>query len=289
MGRADRVEQTADAVLGKLFGLPGVPASAALARLGEGDLAADALQGRRWLRADPAWVRADINGARLLGIGPMLAPDADDVDAFRPALEELFAGEGMALSMPDPARWYLSMDEGHALPRFSTPADALGADPFDHRPDGDDARRWRRLDSEAQVLLHQHPRQAARQQRGRHPLNALWFWGGEPLPDAVSSRLPTLASEDPLLRGLAHLANMPVDRVPGAWSPGLQGLLDLRAAPLATLVDAWLRPALESLSGRGAMQWICEEGPVLRMTHAQRWRFWRKPVDAASLTAGPRA
>ena len=284
MGRADRLDDGADAALGRLFGLPGIPASAALSRLGEGDVDLGEVQCARWLRADPAWIRADINGARLLGIGPMLAPDAADVDAFRPGLEALFEGEGIGFSMPHPARAYLMIDGDEALPRFSTPSEALGADPFDHRPEGGDARRWRRLDSEAQVFLHQHPWQATRQQRGRHPMNALWFWGDQPLPDAVTSQVPMLASDDPLLRGLGRLANLPVEAVPDAWRPGVQGVVDLRGQPVSTLVEGWLRPALDGL-GRNAMQWICEDGPVLLMRRAQRWRVWRRPIDATSMTA----
>ena len=44
-----------------------------------------------WLRADPAHVAPDINGARLLGWGDGLGLDDGDVRAFLPALRPLFA------------------------------------------------------------------------------------------------------------------------------------------------------------------------------------------------------
>src|SRR3546814_7983843 len=53
--------------------------------------------------------------------------------------------------------------------------DALvGTDPADDA----NARRWRSLLSEAQVVLHNHPWNARREQSGLPPVNSLWFWGG---------------------------------------------------------------------------------------------------------------
>ena len=40
----------------------------------------------------------------------------------------------------------------------------------------------RMLLNEVQVLLHQHPLNAARQTRGLPPVNSVWFWGAGRLP-----------------------------------------------------------------------------------------------------------
>ena len=106
LGRADRGTHDAGgrAQLSRHFRLlPNRWADAALARAAdtdEGDARVNA-----WLRADPAWIRPDINGARLLGIGDTLGIEQADVDAFLPALRPLFGDAGFVLDAPAPSRW----------------------------------------------------------------------------------------------------------------------------------------------------------------------------------------
>src|SRR3546814_12513382 len=60
--------------------------------------------GAAWLRADPSYVRPDINGARLLAIGPSLGMDEEDRTAFLPALRPLFGAAGFPLDTPTTSR-----------------------------------------------------------------------------------------------------------------------------------------------------------------------------------------
>ena len=57
------------------------------------------------------------------------------------------------------------------LPTMASPEEALGADLFDHLPEGQEGLRWRALLSEAQVALHQHPLNAQRQAAGKPPVS----------------------------------------------------------------------------------------------------------------------
>ena len=144
---------------------------AALARQAEvGDAA-----GAAWLRADPVWLRPDINGLRLLAHGEALGLEREDCDELLPALRPLFGDAGFALDAPHPARWYLRLPDGAKVPSFSDPGDALGEDVFDHLDTSPEGRRWRTLASEAQVTLHNHPLNTRRAARGQAPVNALWF------------------------------------------------------------------------------------------------------------------
>ncbi len=256
-----------------------VPASAALSRLGEGDLDIDAVRAHRWLRAEPAWIRPDINGARLYAVGAMLPLDANDAASFAPELQALFDDAGYRLETVAPHRWYLRMPRDAVVPRFATPATALGADPFDHRPEGEGAREWRGLDNEVQITLHQHPRNRERQQRGLPPINALWWWGDADLPDKWNSTIPTLHSDDPLLQGLARVANMDAVALPPRWPSDAKGLYDLRGVSRDGFYEQWLQPALDDIEKGIAMQWMCEEGPGFHLKNLQRWRFWRRPFQ----------
>ena len=249
LGKADRTMHDAgwQAQLARHFRpLPNRWNDAALSRVADSD--EDDARLNAWLRADPAYIRPDINGARLLGIGTALGIEQADLDALLPALRPLFGDAGFILDAPHPSRWYLRLPREAKLPAFASPADALGDDVFEHIVEGPEARRWRVLSSEAQVLLHNHPRNAERIAAGNVPINSLWLWGGGLLPDAIESTSPTLVSDDVLLQGIARIGKL--DAMPLASCPSTDiddALVDLRDSrdPHAT-VERWLSPAAGS-------------------------------------------
>lgn len=281
LARADRAAKEAgdEAQLARHFRLlPDRWAPAALTRVADAGIADAGLSG--WLRADPAYIRPDINGARLLATGDNLGLGAEDVDALLPALRPLFGDAGLPLDTPHPGRWYLRVPRGSALPAFATPAQALGEDVFEHIPGGAEARRWRVLSSEAQVVLHNHPHNAARAAAGKPPVNSLWFWGGGMLPDQVSSSSPTVYSDDPVLQGLAQIGKLSHMPLTAFTDFNTDALVDLRMHrdPRA-LVDSWMLPAAASASGRDVLLDFAD-GSTFLLRSAQRWRFWRSPRRA---------
>jgi hypothetical protein len=263
--------------------LPDRQADAALTRLA--DTGIEDAMANAWLRVDPAYIRADINGARLLGIGAALGIEQADVDALLPALRPLFGDAGFILDAPHPSRWYLRLPREVALPAFASPEDALGDDVFEHLPDAPDARRWRVLASEAQVILHNHPHNAARLAAGKVPVNALWFWGGGPgsgavLPDGVASDFPMLYSDDVLLHGIARLGKLSAMQLRDFTDADPDALLDLRTQrDPARLLSQWLLPAIARLPARDVTLDFAD-GLVFTLRARQRWRIWRRPLAA---------
>ena len=289
LGRADRGMHDAgrQAQLSRHFvPLPNRWPEAALTRVADTDEADARLSG--WLRADPAYIRPDINGARLLGIGDALGIGRADVDAFLPALRPLFGDAGFALDAPHPSRWYLRLPREAKLPAFASPDDALGDDVFDHLPDAPEARRWRVLSSETQVLLHNHPRNGERIAAGKPPVNSLWFWGGGPLqgsvlPDSIAGASPTLYSDDVLLHGVARVGKLEAMSLDAYAGPEADALVDLRDQRDARmLVERWLAPAADALAQHDAV-FDFADGRTFMLGPKQRWRFWRGPL--ASLAA----
>ena len=279
LGRADRatLEAGRQAQLARQFQLlPNRWAEAALTRVVDTDEADARLSG--WLRADPAYIRPDINGARLLGIGDALGIEQADVEALLPALRPLFGDAGFTLDAPTPSRWYLRLPREAKLPAFASPDDALGDDVFEHIVDGPEARRWRVLASEAQVTLHNHPRNAQRIAAGKVPINSLWFWGGGLLPDSIASGFPTVFSDDVLLHGIARIGKLAAMPMNAATPDIADALVDLRAVrdPRA-VVESWLAPVAASVSTREAV-FDFADGQVFTLRANQRWRFWRKPL-----------
>ncbi|MFC6839248.1 phosphoglycerate mutase [Xanthomonas theicola] len=274
-GRAERerLEPGTDAQLRRHFALPPgrLPVAALTRQLDAGD-AGDGV----WLRADPAYVVPDMQGARLMAHGDMLAIDAIDLAALLPSLQEVFAEVGLVLDAAEPTRWYLRLDPGSALPEFAAPAQVLGADLFDHLPQGEGGRRWRALLTETQVVLHQHPWNRERVARGQPAINSLWFWGGGALPAAVTTAHAQVRSREPLLRALVQAAGIDAEQ-----APRVDALVDLRQLRTPEqFVGEVMQPLLEALQ-RGELQQLLldfEDGVRFRIQREQRWRFWRRPL-----------
>lgn len=284
LGRADETSGQAGehAQLSRHFRLlPDRWSSAALTRVA--DTGVDEARSCAWLRADPAYIRPDINGARLLGTGATLSITTQDVDAFLPALRPLFGDAGFLLDAPQPTRWYLRLPREAQLPDFPTPDQALGEDVFDHLPAGPHARRWRSLLNEAQVMLHNHPHNEQRARAGLVPVNSLWFWGGGVLPDSAASDCPSVFSDDRVLHGLARVGTfnaMPITDFTGFESLATDTLIDLRMIRDPKLLpEHWLQPA-QAASKQGQVEFDLADGRIFQLQPGQRWRFWRKPRPA---------
>ena len=195
LARGDRLPNARpghDAALRECFEFIGttLPVAALTRSLDAGDAS-----GAQWLRADPAYAVADAVTARLMACGELgLSPE--ESDELARALRPLFGDAGFPLEAPRPDRWYLSCPLDARLPAFADPRDVLGDDLMRHLPRGDNERQWRSLFNEAQVILHNHPVNARRVQRGQVPANSLWFWGAGKLPDWVRTRFAQVASRD---------------------------------------------------------------------------------------------
>lgn len=283
LARGDRVPDAAsgrERVLRELFDVPSASLPvAALLREDSAHDAGDAL----WLCADPASVRAEPNGARLLACGRDLALTPDDAESLAQPLRALFGDAGGRLEITSPCQWALRLLRGSPLPEFASPDVALGADLLDHLPKGESGRRWRILFNEAQVLLHSHAVNAARRERDLLPVNALWFWGAGTLPAFVKSSLTTVFSDDALVGALARRAGVAAVT---ALSPGALGtlrrggnvLLDLAMLDARQIESEWL-PRVDGCLRTGAagmaeVAFASGERFVIRRWH--RWRCWRR-------------
>lgn len=277
LARADRTDAAAgeSAQLQRhVRAIPAPPAVAAVTRQLD---AADAAP-HAWLRADPAHVRADISGGRMLACGEM-GLTTDECEALIRPLRPLFGDEGMPISAPTPARWYLMLPREAKCPAFDPPADVLGDDLEPHLPQGDAGRRWRRLLNETQVLLHNHPLNEKRIAQGQLPVNSLWFWGGGVLPDFVQVEA-RMFSDDALVHGLLRIAQAGVQPVPSRFGAALRegdAIFDLRGLrDLSTLANDWLLPAYATMRADDVLSLDFADGAQYVLRRAQRWRFWRR-------------
>lgn len=287
------VTRLADA-LGVASPLP----AAALRRLAFGHPADD----DDWLCLDPVRLRFE-ERSLVLDDPRGLALKAAEAEALAVALAPTFAELG-ALEVLAPTRWNLRLSA--AAPAFQPLPQAAGRAAAPLPLDAAYAP-WRQALNEAQMVLHAHPVNQARQAAGQPVVNSLWPWGGGRLPQPrTATTHDALWSNDPVARGIARLLQIDGTTLPDAFgsAPARRPLaiFDALEQParsgdaiawrdeLARFEAGWLVPALAALSGGrlGALRLIAPgelAAAELQVGRRDIWKFWRKPRPLAELVA----
>jgi len=261
---------------------------AALALLGEGHEPGDDY----WLRIDPVCLQAGRTRLTLVPL-PAQSLSQEEANELGAAISAHLAAAGHELVLAHPQRWYLRCQSAPAM-RTQSPDACTGALDEAHLPSGTDSAPWRRLITEAQMLLHELPVNALREAAGNLPVNAVWPWGGGRLPSFAHQPYARVYADVPLARGLAratHAVASPVPRDAAALlhdaAPEEPALLALDArypanANLASLDRDWFQPLTAALAdGRISLLRIMLRtgagktiGRVLIRSHLRRW--WRR-------------
>ncbi len=249
-----------------------------------------------WLRADPVHLQLQRDGLILL------PPDAltitnDEAHALCASLNIHFAAEGFHFVAPQARHWYL---KGTRPARIRTRALArvAGQDINHLLPEGEDRLDWHRIGNEIQMLLHAHPINAQREQRGALAINSLWCSGGGTLP-AVRTAFQSVIGSSALARGLAQIAQIDFT----AAQQGVAAirrenvLVELREAATAAMrLDAtawpaafddleqrWFAPVADSLKKGRLRELIIVTVANQReyrwsVKRRHRYRWWRRPA-----------
>lgn len=300
-----RPPQSLEATLTDAFALPDGAPYAAFRLLGESlppaspaGFAADAC----WMCADPVHLRFQQDRLILADSGTF-GIELDEAQSLTGELNRHFADIG-SFHVAAADRWYLQLASTSSLGEFDVPplSAIAGRRVEQQLPQTPQTAGLRQLLNEAQMVLHGHPANAARENAGRMPINSLWLWGAGTLPQTLASPFDGVWSANPLALGLGRAAGVPTHAVPGdaatlfshtaADSHHLVVLDDLlgpvqyqdgdayRAALLA-LEQRWFAPLrkalvagkltqlrLEASTAYGALAWDSRR--------ADQWKLWRR-------------
>jgi hypothetical protein len=255
-----------------------------------------------WLRADPVHLKVQ-RDQLVLADASCFEISAPEAAGLLGTLNAHFLEDGIEFIAPVPQRWYARL---HAEARIhTTPTlEVAGRSIERFLPAGDDGARWRRLINEAQMLLHEHSGNEAREGRGEIPINSVWFWGAGRMP-GVGGGAPygAVCTSNPLAAGLAAAAGLRVHGLPRTGAellhtgaglargrPSLVVIERLRGAAfsdaqawrqaLAELEERWFAPLLDGL-WRGVLEDVTlhalgsEFSLLSTCTRADRFKFWR--------------
>jgi hypothetical protein len=241
----------------------------------------------------------------MVRAGPEQRLNVDEAEAIAASFNNAFAADGWRLHAHAGA---LVLRSGQALPPGLVPLSELSGHYLDDfLPGGPDARQWRALLNELQMLLFEHPVNERRQAASQAPVNGLWFWGC----GSAIARLPrvadVIASDAPVLRGIAHLGKAapmePVERLsqldPSAgdtlahWREAEDALATGDATAwltaLARFDQAWAQELLAGLSNGSwaTVRLHVAPGEYREITRGRLRRFWRpiRPVARHLLVA----
>jgi len=276
------------------FGSESAPVAALLAQAAGLDTGT-----RAWMCADPVGLQA--RGVELfLTAGSRLGISRSEAEALLETLNRFFAVDGLTFHAVAPDRWVVELAETPAM--TTTPLSAAHGRAIDALlPKGEAARDWIRRLNEAQMLLHDHPVNAARETAGRPTVNSVWFWGAGRLSPPSARPADRVYTDDLLGSALAGAADVAVEPLPDAAQTVLGAasreavLLDFSACTRAAEagdVDAWraalqsldlhcLSPALTALSA-GMIDRVVLTGITgrrcleARLSRLDLLRFWRR-------------
>lgn len=289
--------QTGEALLCALFGIHATDVDdlpvAAITLLADSGVS----DGDWWIRADP--VHLSPRGAGLILSGSELL-DLSREESLRLIAElgQIFTPDCWRLEALQPHRWYLRPAKPAHIHTHSVD-EVWGRDIGGYLPGGPDARSWHMLLTEVQLLLHASPLNVEREQRGRPPVNSLWFWGGGVLPRVGQGTWTAVWSDGPLARGLGHLAGAALHALPPEAEDWLQAadvagahLLAFEPGPMIgqrgdgtawrqsveCFEQRWLSPLLGALRAGdiASLTLYSERGAGRRLVRAGLWRWWRR-------------
>ncbi|TMH65183.1 MAG: hypothetical protein E6H57_15090 [Betaproteobacteria bacterium] len=254
----------------------------------------------RWMRADPVHLRL-MRDRLILVPAAALHIARDEADALTEALNRHFARR-LTVQPIDAERWVARAEEDFPIDAQS-PLELAGRDVALGMPAGAGGSPSHQLLNEAQMVLHSHPVNEAREARGEPAVNSVWLWGTGRAPSVVSKRWHSVTANEPLALGLARAAAMRYRALPASAEAWLERapeegrhlvILDALRVPLvlsetgdyqdaiARFERDWFAPLLAALrAGRIGMVTIhvpdAAECLAYETIRADLRRFWRRP------------
>jgi hypothetical protein len=237
-----------------------------------------------WL-ATPVHFLAGLDTLRLHPAG-LLSTTLEEQCALSADFEQVFQGSGWMLRVTERRELLLDGPPAAGISCLD-PARFLGRAVREGVPQGVGAPALRRLMSEIEMWLHEHPLNELRIAVGKLPISGLWLWGGgnaiEPAPHA----LPPLFGTDLAIESLWRLAGAPRQPLPAQFS----ALADVRVGGAVVIAEVpsgtgpevlqqierdWIAPLLaHALNGGSAATLLCAD-KRFTLNRRARWRFWRR-------------
>ncbi len=244
-----------------------------------------------WLHAQPMHFSAGLDrlSAVLLQGESRVAP-AEQAQLV-PTLAAHLRSAGFELLVSAGGEWLVRCDRALEVATVS-PEFAAAGELEQALPRGPDAPALKRLMTELQMLLHEHPVGTQRQRRGVPAVNAIWFHGAGTVDEVRRQALPQAFGEDAYLHGIYRLHELAVAASPADANSLLSQQRASRQAHVVAVVEVddldtletlWMAPLARALAlgAVGGLELVLDRWRMV-VPPAAMLRFWRprrSPVD----------
>ena len=255
------------------------------------------------VRSPPGLVRADpvhlAAGADRLLLFPAESVNlsTEESTALVATLNEGQESTGAGCVMGNFCRWYFTLGQA---PRcdWTAPECVEGKDILAFLPEGQDGVIIRRLLNDVQMLLHNHPVNEARRNRGEAEINSIWPWGWSTVEDESAPLWRgSLIADNPYAQGLVSLSGCTATSDGEALAGQLKGnglvihgelekvlrspRADTLAAAIADLEKQVVQPLMKALQKGTVSQLrlLPATGYCYSVRKADLWKFWRKRLQ----------
>ena len=243
-----------------------------------------------WLRAQPIHFAAGLDRLTTVLLHGAARMSAAERAALSPTLADHLESSGLQLHEGADGEWLLCSETPLQV-QTVTPEFAAANPRAEILPHGRDAGGLRRVMTEMQMLLHDHPVNAARESRGMPALNAIWVHGEGMLSEVSGQALPEASGDDVYLRGIYRLHDRPVQ--PKAADAAT--LLSRIAGPTVAIIDPpdlqaletkWLAPLSRALlvGAISKLTVLFDEWRV-DTDRAAMFKVWRRELQPANWAA----
>ena len=240
-----------------------------------------------WLRAQPIHFAAGLDRLTTVPLRGQARMSVAERESLTPMLVDHLQSTGFELHEGADGEWLLR-SEAPLQVQTVTPEFAAANPAEDILPRGRDAGGLRRLMTELQMLLHEHPVNTQRQLRGLPALNAIWAHGEGMLSDVKAMTLPAAHGDDVYLRGIYRLHDQPIQSHPSDAATLLRQLsgptvavIDVNDAD--TLETKWLVPLSRALkSGAIARLTVMFDSWQVAVGRADLFKLWRRDLQPAN-------
>lgn len=230
----------------------------------------------------------DLAGVLLHGVAQLSDEDRNEIAA---ALQDLLRSDGYELHSSRSGDWLVRLPR--ALEVRTVAPEIAFTGPLDRAlPQGRDAAALRRLMTELQMVLHEHPVNVRRARAGLPAANAVWLWGIGALDEhlaecsAPNQPLPTAFGSDGYLKGLYLSYRQSVRDeqfsatvLANPESTSRRIVVLENVSELDALESEHLRPLLNAMrAGSIARVELHLDQWRIAVNRSELRRFWKRPV-----------
>jgi hypothetical protein len=233
-----------------------------------------------WLHLQPMHFMAGLDRLTAVVLHGSSGVARAELAELEPTIGAHLRGTGMQLVTTSQGGWLVHSERTLDI-QTATPETAAASPLEQAMPQGRAAPELRRLMTELQMLLHEHPVNVTRLRRGLPEINAVWFYGAGEIRNLQRYALPQAFGDDLYLRGIYRLNDVDVTAAPPDAHALLARLRSRAVAVVAAddidaLEAAWIAPLSRALAaGALARLQIVIDRCAVTVARPSLLKFWR--------------